>query len=110
MIKWLSKNKEWVFSGIGIFIITTLASFVLKTQQNNSQEAKQNTIAKDNSTVITAEGQSTVVQVPGSSGNIHVYNNSEASNSSKSLNSKSIKVRDLYPELDKYFTLGIFIY
>lgn len=34
MIEYLIDNKEWIFSGIGVFVITMLASFIL--QKKNS--------------------------------------------------------------------------
>lgn len=47
MLVWLSENKEWVFSGVGIFIISTLITLFVKS--NNKKQVQK---VGNNSTAI----------------------------------------------------------
>lgn len=51
MLEWISNNKEWVFSGVGLFIISTLVA-LFKKQKNDKQIQK----VRDNSTAIQVGG------------------------------------------------------
>lgn len=79
-MEWLSKNREWVFSGIGVVVFTTLAGFVWQLSEND-RNASQTATTGDNSTV---------VQVPGSSRDINIYPNSQDNNFNK----------EVYPVID----------
>jgi len=38
MFNWIAENKEWVFSGLGVAIITIVVSFLVRSHnQSNSQ-------------------------------------------------------------------------
>lgn len=55
MIEWILKNKEWVFSGIGVFVITGIAG-LLKIKK------KDGGATVDNSSSVTISGD---VNIPG---------------------------------------------
>jgi hypothetical protein len=50
-MEWLSENKEWVFSGIGVVAITLLISFIIWTikKKNTASGIIQNQTSGDNS-------------------------------------------------------------
>lgn len=39
-MQWLMDNKEWVFSGIGIFVISVIVGVVTKKQPTSTQAQK----------------------------------------------------------------------
>ena len=39
-MQWIIDNKEWIFSGIGIFIISLIVGFFGKKQQTSKQIQK----------------------------------------------------------------------
>jgi hypothetical protein len=50
-MEWLSENKEWVFSGIGVVAITLLLSFIIWIVKKKNTESGiiQNQTSGDNS-------------------------------------------------------------
>lgn len=53
-IDWLFKNKEWVFSGIGIFVITATVSiikFIFRKKEKTTTIIKQNNNGTDNTQI-----------------------------------------------------------
>lgn len=48
MLDWIVKNVEWVFSGIGVLVISVIGGMVFKKEKN----ANQNISSGDNSTNI----------------------------------------------------------
>ena len=39
-MKWIIDNKDWIFSGVGIFIITLVIGFFVKKQSSTKQIQK----------------------------------------------------------------------
>jgi hypothetical protein len=37
-MNWVIENKEWVFSGIGVFIISFIATLILKSRYNKQSQ------------------------------------------------------------------------
>ena len=35
MIEWIIENKEWIFSGIGVFILTIVLSLIRRASSKN---------------------------------------------------------------------------
>lgn len=31
MLEWILQNKEWIFSGVGLFVISTIVTLIFKT-------------------------------------------------------------------------------
>jgi len=60
---WLLSNKEWVFSGAGVAIITIASSFFIKKQNGKSGTTKT-AIAGDNSKIIQSDGNVTIGAAP----------------------------------------------
>lgn len=42
MIEWINNNKEWVFSGVGLFVLTLIATIIkfLKNRKNQKKEKR----------------------------------------------------------------------
>ena len=53
MIDYINSNKEWIFSGIGVFFLTLLIGFLFR---RSKAEVSQNIKAGDNSTNIQVGG------------------------------------------------------
>jgi len=51
-MQWIIENKEWIFSGAGIFAISLLAGFFIKRKSTTTQAQK----AGNNSTNYQAAG------------------------------------------------------
>ena len=51
-MKWILENKEWLFSGLGIFIVSLVIGFFMKKSPSNKQIQKSG----DNSTNFQASG------------------------------------------------------
>lgn len=49
MLKWIIDNKEWVFSGFGVVIGTTLISFVLRKYSDDKKNYEYSQGSGDNS-------------------------------------------------------------
>lgn len=52
-MEWIIENKEWIFSGIGIFILGIIINFFIK---KNSRSFSQRQKSGDNSTNIQIGG------------------------------------------------------
>jgi len=37
MIVWLAKNKEWVFSGAGVFVVSVIVALLFRRSDNGKQ-------------------------------------------------------------------------
>lgn len=53
-MNWIIENKEWIFSGIGIFILTIILGLFKKRQK--AKKIKMNQKSGDNSTNIQIGG------------------------------------------------------
>ena len=53
MIDYINSNKEWIFSGIGVFFLTLLVSFLFRRRKTG---ASQNIKSGNNSTNIQVGG------------------------------------------------------
>ncbi len=53
-MNWLIENKEWFFSGIGVFILGLIASIITRKKKEKTQKMKQKSGA--NSTNIQIGG------------------------------------------------------
>jgi len=42
MVDWLAQNKEWVFSGVGVFFITLLLGFLKRLTERARVQQRQN--------------------------------------------------------------------
>ncbi len=51
MLDWIIENKEWVFSGVGVAIVTTIIGFLIKKQKPEPNNSIQNSRIQ-NSTVL----------------------------------------------------------
>ena len=75
---WIIKNKEWVFSGLGIFVISSILALSLKNSPSTEEavplqsEVKEKTSSNSGSDTASANNHSTIVQVDGPTGNIHI--------------------------------------
>lgn len=61
MLVWLKKNREWVFSGIGVAICVTVFNLIINNQQPTKLKVNQS--GKNNNNII-AGGNVTVSQNP----------------------------------------------
>jgi len=68
IVTWAVDNKEWLFSGLGVFVLSMLVMYFAKAKKNASSQ------------VIRSGDQSTNVQV---GGDIHV-NNEPGTNAKRS--------------------------
>ncbi|HZH60697.1 MAG TPA: hypothetical protein VEY70_14210 [Metabacillus sp.] len=37
-MEWIMENKEWVFSGIGVFILSTIVTLMVRKSSNNQKQ------------------------------------------------------------------------
>jgi len=51
-MQWIIENKEWIFSGVGIFILSIIARLFIKKKSSSKQTQKSG----DNSTNYQAGG------------------------------------------------------
>lgn len=56
MLTWLINNKEWVFSGIGVLILSTIIGFFVKQKTSTIQKQKSG----DNGINIQSTGSVTI--------------------------------------------------
>jgi len=42
MVDWLAQNKEWVFSGVGVFFIALLLAFLKRLTERARVQQRQN--------------------------------------------------------------------
>lgn len=47
-MNWIIENKEWIFSGIGVFIIGLIATFLTRKERTKSTKMKQKSGSKSN--------------------------------------------------------------
>ena len=40
-MEWVIENKEWIFSGIGVFVIGLVVNFIFKKKRRKSIKMKQ---------------------------------------------------------------------
>lgn len=59
MIDWIISNREWVFSGVGVAVVTAVLSLIRKKQDKNKDATKTAT-AGANSMIIQSEGNVTI--------------------------------------------------
>ena len=59
-MEWLAINKEWIFSGIGVFIIGTIFSIVFKKISSQRSNPQQNITAGTKSNNIQTHGNVTL--------------------------------------------------
>lgn len=46
-MQWIIDNKEWVFSGIGVFVISLIAAVIFKGKKTASQTQKSGKNSKN---------------------------------------------------------------
>lgn len=46
-MQWIIDNKEWVFSGIGVFALSLIAAFIFKGKGTTSQTQKSGKNSKN---------------------------------------------------------------
>lgn len=62
MIEWIINNKEWIFSGAGIFILSILITLFSKNKAKNNQSQNIENITSASSTIINqANGNSKII-------------------------------------------------
>ncbi len=77
-MEWILTNKEWIFSGIGVLIITLIINFFIKRKSKHKQtiiSGKGNTQVIDNTAAATKQ---TIIGGKGNiqnTGNLTVHNN-----------------------------------
>ena len=83
MIEWITKNKEWIFSGAGIFLLTIIGSFFMKWFHKNKEKNSERKPTLINEIVINnhSESQSKIVgekpvdyQIPVFKHGVHIKN------------------------------------
>lgn len=72
MIKWVYDNKDWVFSGIGILLITTVAAIIKKYCHRRKMKWTEESSVTNNMTIL---GGSNNKQI-GSIGSVNIVNQS----------------------------------
>lgn len=60
---WFLSNKEWVFSGAGVAIITLAVSF-FRNKRNGRAGTTKTAVAGDNSKIIQSDGNVTIGSNP----------------------------------------------
>ena len=56
MLSWLYANKAWVFSGVGVAVITIVGGFVWGRIPRGRGAVRQEQVAGDNSTLVQGRG------------------------------------------------------
>lgn len=46
MMEWIISNKEWVFSGIGVFVLSLIMAFITWLYSRNKQQNKNHITMK----------------------------------------------------------------
>jgi hypothetical protein len=51
IISWILENKQWIFSGIGVFIISGIVAIIFRSKRKNKESEIDQTVNKGNVTV-----------------------------------------------------------
>jgi len=62
-MEWIVNNKEWVFSGIGVFILSIIFSLIL-SKKKNSKENSTNIDNRSNNTNKIANTNNVLISIP----------------------------------------------
>ena len=59
-MNWLNENKEWVFSGIGVLLISWIFNIILKVMKKNNNKSTTQISGNNSTQIINNEGNITI--------------------------------------------------
>lgn len=55
-MNWLNENKEWIFSGIGVLLISWIFNIILKVMKKNNNKSTTQISGNNSAQIINNEG------------------------------------------------------
>ncbi|WP_298059865.1 hypothetical protein [uncultured Fusobacterium sp.] len=59
-MNWLNENKEWIFSGIGVLLISWIFNIILKVMKKNNNKSTTQISGNNSAQIINNEGNITI--------------------------------------------------
>lgn len=59
-MNWLNENKEWIFSGIGVLLISWIFNIILKVMKKNNNKLTTQISGNNSAQIINNEGNITI--------------------------------------------------
>lgn len=59
-MNWLNENKEWIFSGIGVLLISWIFNIILKVMKKNNNKSTTQISGNNSTQIINNEGNITI--------------------------------------------------
>lgn len=59
-MNWLNENKEWIFSGIGVLLISWIFNIILKVMKKNNNKSTTQISGNNSAQIINNKGNITI--------------------------------------------------